>query len=109
MFLLSVAVALVFTAAYYFGYLPHYVVLGYGVMSALTFILYGLDKHAAIHGRRRVREANLQLVALLGGWPGALLAQQWFRHKNRKASFQMVFWLVSVLNTGLAVGGAIWL
>ncbi|WP_147463771.1 DUF1294 domain-containing protein, partial [Pseudomonas amygdali] len=30
----------------------------------------------------------------LGGWPGALLAQQVFRHKTRKVSFQIVFWLI---------------
>lgn len=39
----------------------------------------------------------------MGGWPGALFAQERFRHKTRKATFQAVFWLTVALNgTGLA-------
>jgi|GEM_PF-5532685 len=37
-------------------------------------------------------------MALLGGWPGALLAQGMLRHKNRKASFQTTFWGAVVIN-----------
>ncbi|MCE7524423.1 DUF1294 domain-containing protein [Alloalcanivorax xenomutans] len=35
-----------------------------------------------------------------GGWPGALLAQRVFRHKTRKTSFQVVFYLVVAANLG---------
>lgn len=65
----------------------------YGVMSFVTFLAYGWDKLSAKRGGRRVRERNLHLAALLGGWPGALTGQRVFRHKTRKRSFQRVFWL----------------
>jgi uncharacterized membrane protein YsdA (DUF1294 family) len=45
----------------------------------------------------------LQLCALLGGWPGALLAQQVFRHKSSKRSFQIKFWFMVIINVGIAV------
>ncbi len=68
------------------------------VASVVAFVLYGLDKAAAQRGARRVPEKTLHLWGLFGGWPGALLAQQLFRHKTRKVSFQVVFWLTVVLN-----------
>ena len=40
---------------------------------------------------------------LLGGWPGALIAQQTLRHKSRKASFRAVFWLTVLVNCGLFI------
>lgn len=69
-------------------------------LSALAYLAYGSDKAAAIQGRRRTPERHLHLLALLGGWPGALIAQQRFRHKTAKASFQTLFWLSMVVNLG---------
>jgi uncharacterized membrane protein YsdA (DUF1294 family) len=51
----------------------------------------------------RTQESKLHLVALLGGWPGALLAQDLFRHKSRKAQFQVVFWITFFANCGALV------
>lgn len=68
--------------------------LAYALASLLGFWLYWADKQHARNGRRRIPEKHLQIVALLGGWPGALLAQQALRHKTRKASFQIVFWAI---------------
>jgi uncharacterized membrane protein YsdA (DUF1294 family)/cold shock CspA family protein len=62
--------------------------------SSASFGLYWTDKRSAAAERRRVPEHRLHLAALLGGWPGALVAQQVFRHKTRKASFQVVFWAI---------------
>jgi uncharacterized membrane protein YsdA (DUF1294 family) len=70
----------------------------YLAMSAVAFGLYARDKRAAVEGGWRTPETTLQLVALLGGWPGAVLAQQVLRHKNRKASFQVTFWLAALAN-----------
>jgi len=68
------------------------------VMSAVTFAVYGLDKVAARAGRWRTPEATLHLLALLGGWPGAFVAQRVFRHKTRKQPFVAIFWGTVVAN-----------
>mgnify|MGYP003329686241 CR=1 FL=1 len=53
----------------------------------LAFGAHVIDKRAAINGRRRIPEARLHLLELLGGWPGALLAMTVIRHKTRKVSY----------------------
>ena len=64
------------------------------LMSLFSIILYAFDKRRATMGGRRVPEKTLHLVAFAGGWPGALYAQQRFRHKTQKVSFRVVFFLV---------------
>jgi uncharacterized membrane protein YsdA (DUF1294 family) len=70
----------------------------YVVASAVTIVVYALDKNAAMNGRWRTRESTLHWFALAGGWPGAWIAQRLFRHKTRKGSFIVVFWLSVMLN-----------
>ena len=72
------------------------VLLAYGAMSLVTALAYAHDKAAAGRGRPRTPENTLHLLALLGGWPGALFAQRAFRHKTRKTGFQLVFWLIVI-------------
>ncbi|MDB6142098.1 MAG: transrane protein [Pseudomonas sp.] len=67
-------------------------------MSVLTFFLYWRDKHQARNEGWRTPEKVLHATELLGGWPGALVAQQAFRHKTRKLSYQLVFWLIVLLH-----------
>jgi uncharacterized membrane protein YsdA (DUF1294 family)/cold shock CspA family protein len=83
--------------------LPFWWVTYYLVMSAFTFLLYSWDKRAAIAGTNRTPERTLHLAALLGGWPGAVLAQQSLRHKNRKESFQFRFWLAALANVAVFI------
>jgi uncharacterized membrane protein YsdA (DUF1294 family) len=66
----------------------------YGLMSLFTFLFYFIDKRAARLSRPRTSEATLHVLELLGGWPGALLAQRLIRHKNAKVGYQVVFWLI---------------
>ncbi|WP_235840234.1 DUF1294 domain-containing protein [Citrifermentans pelophilum] len=61
---------------------------------------YAADKRAAEQGRRRVAERTLHLLGLLGGWPGASLAQWAFRHKTRKRRFVLVFRVTALVNCG---------
>jgi uncharacterized membrane protein YsdA (DUF1294 family) len=68
------------------------------VLSLACFVLYARDKAAARVGTWRTSENTLQIVALIGGWPGAILAQQILHHKNRKESFQAMFWTTVVVN-----------
>lgn len=71
---------------------------GYGIASLLAFFLYWSDKRKARDEVWRTPEKVLHAIELLGGWPGALIAQQVFRHKTRKISFQLVFWLIVLLH-----------
>lgn len=70
----------------------------YGIVSVLAFFLYWSDKRKARTDSWRTPENVLHAVELAGGWPGALLAQQVFRHKTRKVSFQLLFWMIVVLH-----------
>ncbi|HSI23930.1 MAG TPA: DUF1294 domain-containing protein [Methylophilaceae bacterium] len=71
----------------------------YTALSLITATLYALDKSAARRGHWRIPEYLLHLLAVVGGWPGALAAQQMIRHKSRKLRFQIVFWLTVVINS----------
>ncbi len=80
------------------GELPLVVLVAYGVLGAVAFGLYGADKSSARRGRRRVAESTLHTIALIGGWPGALVAQQVFHHKTIKQPFRTIFWLTALAN-----------
>jgi len=49
------------------------------------------------------RKKQLQVLDLLGGWPGGFLAQQRLRHKCSKLSYQFMFWLVVALYQFVAI------
>lgn len=69
----------------------------FAIINLVTFFAYGVDKHSAVKGNWRVSEANLHTLEFLGGWPGAYLGQKLFHHKTSKHSYQMMFWLMLVL------------
>jgi uncharacterized membrane protein YsdA (DUF1294 family) len=70
----------------------------YLTISLITFGVYGVDKRKAQLARWRIKENTLHLLELLGGWPGAFVAQRYFHHKSRKTSFQVVFWAIVTLH-----------
>lgn len=70
----------------------------YAVLSVVALVLYRVDKRAAQRGAWRTRESTLHLVALLGGWPGALAGRRLLRHKTRKQPFVRVLWLTVAAN-----------
>ncbi|MDL0433995.1 DUF1294 domain-containing protein, partial [Marinobacter sp. TBZ242] len=74
------------------GHTPMQLLAAYALLNMITFAMYGIDKAAAGKGRRRTPEATLLFAGLIGGWPGALVAQRLFRHKTRKQPFQAIFW-----------------
>ncbi|CAI3968045.1 MAG: cold shock and DUF1294 domain-containing protein [Alteromonas macleodii] len=80
------------------GRLPFIVPIVYGAVSLLTILFYGIDKSAAKKEKRRVSEAKLHILSLLGGWPGALLAQQMFKHKRSKSAFMRIYWVTVLVN-----------
>lgn len=92
------AVLVIFVLA---GKLPLAVIGLYAGASVLAFAVYAWDKAAAQAGRWRTREKTLHMIALFGGWPGALVAQKVLRHKSSKASFQVGFWVTVLINCGV--------
>jgi len=78
--------------------IPPLILAIYFVVSLITLVVYALDKSAAKKGAWRTQESTLHLLSLAGGWPGALIAQHKLRHKSKKQSFRMVFWLTVTLN-----------
>ena len=73
----------------------------YAGASALCFALYAVDKAAARAGRGRVSESTLLSLGFVGGWPGAIVAQQLFRHKTVKRPFRLRFWLSVAANLAI--------
>ncbi|MBV7435327.1 cold shock and DUF1294 domain-containing protein [Cardiobacteriaceae bacterium TAE3-ERU3] len=68
------------------------------IISNLTYMLYSLDKQASLQHRQRIPEASLHIAAILGGWPGALIARALLRHKTKKIRFVIFFWLSIIIN-----------
>jgi uncharacterized membrane protein YsdA (DUF1294 family)/cold shock CspA family protein len=81
-----------------FGKLPFVVFGAYVGMTVLAFVAYAIDKSAARNNRWRIKESTLHMLGVAGGWPGALVAQQFYRHKSKKPAFQAAFWFTVVVN-----------
>lgn len=76
------------------------------LINMLTLVMYGADKIAARKGMRRVPEATLLVFGVTGGWPGAIVGQQLFRHKTQKQPFKTYFFLSIVFS--IAVMAAVY-
>ncbi|TXS90792.1 DUF1294 domain-containing protein [Parahaliea maris] len=104
----AVVVAIVFlcaiSAAVVVGKLPALILWAYIGLSIITFFVYAFDKVAAKDGAWRTSEGTLHGLSLFGGWPGALVAQQFLRHKSKKQSFRSMFFVTVVLNLGMLAG-----
>ncbi len=88
--------------------LPIWVIGWYLFTSVVTMMLYAEDKQRAQRGIFRIREATLHRWEWLGGWPGALLAQQLFRHKRSKGSFMDISVLTAIVHLFAIVGYVAW-
>ena len=101
-FLLPLLVVAVFYGAFWLFFSKNafwfFLIIFLLLIAGLTFLMFGLDKRAALNERQRVPENTLHLLSLAGGWPGGLLARPLFRHKTRKQPFRTVFWLMVVGN-----------
>ncbi len=82
--------------------------MGSVVTSIITFIVYCKDKSAAVRKGWRVPEPSLNLLALVGGWPGAAVAQTLLRHKTKKVGFRVVYVIASFANVAINAGVIVW-
>ena len=78
--------------------LPTWIFVLYASSSAISVVMYIIDKSKARQGGQRIPEITLHFLAIIGGWPGAAIAQQSLKHKNRKKSFRVGFWLTVLFN-----------
>lgn len=92
----------------YLGGVFWLVLVIYSAASLLPFFAYAWDKSSARRGNWRTPESTLHLMALVGGWPGALSAQRLLRHKSSKKEFLLIFWLTVFLNV-IAIGCIAWI
>ena len=76
------------------GYLEIYLI----AVNLITFVIFGVDKLAAIKGRTRIRERTLLLLAFIGGSIGGLSAMYLLWHKIRKLKFKLGVPLMLVLH-----------
>lgn len=58
------------------------------IQSLITFIMFGIDKWKAKHGKWRIPEATLLLMAACGGSIGALLGMSVWHHKTLHKKFK---------------------
>ena len=68
----------------------------------LLFVLMGVDKAKAKRGSRRVPEATLFFLAVVGGSLGGLLGMAAFRHKTLHRSFRIGFPVILIAQLALA-------
>ncbi|MGB9493266.1 MAG: cold shock and DUF1294 domain-containing protein [Azonexus sp.] len=87
-----------FTIAAFLWKVPGWVAGLYLGASVVCFFVYAVDKSAATADRWRISEDTLLGLGLIGGWPGAIVAQQVLRHKSNKASFRTRFWATVIAN-----------
>lgn len=69
------------------------------VINCMAFIVYAIDKFAAVKKKKRVRIISLLGLAFLGGTVGAFLAMYCFRHKTRKDYFTVGIPLMMIMQT----------
>lgn len=98
-----VVFAVVIGGSSWAGKLPLVLPVAFLVASFIAFGAYAIDKSAARNGRRRISERTLHLLSLVGGWPGALIAQQAFRHKTQKVTFRIAFWATVLINCTVVI------
>ncbi len=90
--------AIPFLLSLYIIKTTYYPLVVYSIASVVCFFSYLSDKRKATNGSWRVQESTLHFLELIGGWPGALIAQQTLRHKTRKLRFQLTFWAIVLMH-----------
>ena len=81
-----------------FESLSVFVPAAYLAMSLVMYANLAADKVAMIRGGKRASENALYILALAGGWPGALFSQHYRFHKSRKAAFRKRFLAALAIN-----------
>ena len=73
------------------------------VINVVAFVVYGVDKYKAKHGRWRISEATLLGLAAIGGSIGAWLGMRVWHHKTMHKKFQYGVPLILIAQIALVV------
>ena len=73
------------------------------VMSLVLFVSMDADKSRAKRNARRIPEARLFLLALLGGAVGGTAGMYCFHHKTKHLKFALGFPIIAVLQMAAMV------
>lgn len=95
-----------FVGATVAGRLAVPVLLALPIYNLFVFFLYWHNRHARSRGATHIPEDALHVLAALGGWPGAWLAQRLLRYQPATAWFDRAFWIAVGVNV---VGVLAWL
>ncbi|MDO4300180.1 MAG: DUF1294 domain-containing protein [Clostridia bacterium] len=76
-----------------------YLTIYYILINLLLFIFMGIDKINARFHKRRIKEATLLTLSLIGGGMGGFLSMFIFHHKIRKPYFIIVFAISIITHT----------
>ena len=96
---LVLALALVGLAGLLFGLEKDPLLVWLAASNVAAFILWGFDKSRARRGGRRVPEATLHLLALVGATPASFHAMWVFRHKTLKTRFKVLYAIFLAVQT----------
>lgn len=77
-------------------------------VNLILFALMGADKYKAAHGKWRIRESTLFILAVIGGSVGGILGMRVFRHKTLHRSFRLGFPGILAVQILLTIGLLIW-
>ena len=79
------------------------VIVYFLIINIVTFVIYGIDKRAAVKQLSRISENTLLGLALIGGSAGALAGMYTFHHKTKKPRFAIGVPVIIVLQIILIV------
>ena len=74
------------------------------LINIITFTIYGIDKYKAKKHKWRISENMLIRLAVIGGFIGAFVGMQVFRHKTKHIKFVvgipiiMVLWIIALVS-----------
>ena len=81
----------------------HVIIAYIASVNLATLLFYGYDKMIAGSSILRVPEWILHGLSICGGSPAGLIAQKMFHHKTIKGSFQLVYWVIVMIQVGILV------